>query len=95
MTIEQSEPASRIAIKIEFLKPFEATNTATFAFSPSGPVTKVTWAMDGTNDFMSKAFHLLMDMDELVGKDFERGLAQLKALAEKSSPAPDPARANK
>jgi uncharacterized protein YndB with AHSA1/START domain len=93
MTIEQSQPPSRIQIKLEFLKPFEATNTTTFSFVPAGAGTKVIWAMDGNSNFMSKAFGLFMDMDQLVGKDFERGLAQMKSLAERSPP-PDPAQAN-
>ena len=91
MTIEESTP-SKIGIKLEFLKPFEATNRATFSFTPSGDGTKVTWAMDGKNNFMSKTFHLVMDMDKLVGGDFERGLAAMKANAERS-PTPSAASA--
>jgi hypothetical protein len=87
MTIEESTP-TKIGIKLEFLKPFEATNRATFSFIPTGSGTKVTWAMDGKNNFMSKAFHLVMDMDKLVGGDFERGLAAMKANAERSPATP-------
>jgi hypothetical protein len=86
MTIEHSD-ASRITIKLEFLKPFEATNTATFTFTSTPQGTKTTWAMDGSNNFISKAFHLVMDMDKMVGGDFERGLAAMKAKAE-SYPKP-------
>ncbi len=82
MTIEKSEPGKLVQIKLEFLKPFAATNTATFSFSPSGNGTKVTWAMDGNNSFVSKAFHMVMDMDKLIGSDFEKGLAAMKAAAE-------------
>jgi hypothetical protein len=71
MTIEQSEP-SRIAIKLEFLKPFAATNIATFSFVPA----------DQGSDFMGKAFHLFMDMEKMIGPDFEKGLADLKTAAE-------------
>ncbi len=84
MTIQLSEP-SKIAILIEFLKPFTATNTATFTFLPTAQGNKTTWAMDGTNNFLSKAFHLVMDMDEMIGKDFDRGLAGIKVAAEAAS----------
>jgi uncharacterized protein YndB with AHSA1/START domain len=86
MTIEKSEP-SQIAIKLEFLEPFTATNTATFSFVPEPEGTKVTWAMDGKNSFLAKAMHLVMDMDKLVGADFERGLTAMKALAEDANKA--------
>ena len=87
MTIVQSEPA-KVAIKLEFLKPFAATNTATFTFvkTPTGNTT--TWAMDGNNNFISKAFHLVMDMDKMIGPDFEKGLAGIKAAAEAAPAAP-------
>jgi hypothetical protein len=81
MTIEKSEP-SQIAIKLEFLKPFTATCTASFSFVPAPDGAKVTWAMDGKNSFVAKGMHLFMDMDKHVGSDFERGLAALKTLAE-------------
>jgi len=83
MTIERSERPGRIVIKLEFLKPFAATNTATFTFSPApGGGTAVNWAMDGRNNFMAKAFHMVMDVDKMVGADFERGLAAMKTVAE-------------
>jgi hypothetical protein len=81
MTIVQSE-AAKIAIKLEFLKPFQATNIATFTFTKTPEGTKTTWAMDGNNNFISKAFHLVMDMDKMIGPDFERGLAGMKTAAE-------------
>ena len=84
MTIEKSEP-SQIAIKLEFIKPFTATNTATFSFVPAPEGTKVTWAMDGKNSFLAKAMHLVMDMDKLVGTDFERGLSAMKTVAEETN----------
>jgi hypothetical protein len=85
MTIEKSEPPSVVGIKLEFLKPFAATNTTTFTFAPEGPGTKVTWAMEGNNNFAAKAASLFMDMDKLVGADFERGLAAMKAASEKAA----------
>ena len=85
MTLTESRPSEMIRIKLEFLKPFAATNTAEFSFKPDGNQTAVTWSMFGTNDFMAKAFGLFMNMDRIVGGDFEKALAQLKSLAETSS----------
>lgn len=86
MEIIESEP-EQIKIRLEFKEPFAATNTTTFALAPApatsgGPGTRVTWAMDGENNFVSKAMGLFMDMDAMIGKDFEVGLANLGALAE-------------
>jgi hypothetical protein len=89
MTIEKSTVPSLVGIKLEFFKPFAATNTATFTFAPASEGTKVTWAMDGENNFVGKAFSMFMDMDKMVGADFERGLASMKTLAE-SAPKANP-----
>ena len=82
MTITDSRPNELIKIKLEFLKPFTATNTVEFAFKPEGDRTVVTWSMAGANNFMTKAFTLFMNMDKMVGGDFEKGLAQMKSVAE-------------
>lgn len=82
MTITESAPPERIVIKLEFIKPWEGTNVTTFTFAPQGEATQVSWVMDGNHTFMSKAFSLFMNMDSMIGKDFERGLAQLKSTAE-------------
>ena len=82
MTIEDSKVNELVRIKLEFIKPFAATNTTTFAFKPVEGGTEVTWVMSGTNDFIGKAFSVVMDMDEMVGKDFEKGLANMKTAAE-------------
>jgi uncharacterized protein YndB with AHSA1/START domain len=82
MTIEKSEPASLVQIKLQFIKPWEDTSTATFKLSPDAGGTKVTWSMDGRKNFMAKAVCLFMDMDKMVGGDFERGLTAIKAQAE-------------
>jgi hypothetical protein len=87
MTIEKSNAPSLVGIKLEFFKPFAATNKATFTFAPASEGTKVTWAMDGENNFVGKAFSMFMDMDKMVGGDFEKGLAAMKTLAE-SAPKP-------
>jgi len=83
MTITESRPSDLIRIKLEFFKPFAATNTAEFTFKPEGNQTAVTWSMTGQNNFIAKAVHLFMDMDKMVGKDFEAGLANLKTVTEK------------
>jgi len=82
MTIEKATNSREVQIKLEFIKPFAATNQTVFLFEKNGEATVVTWTMTGKNSFMGKAFSLLMDMDELVGKDFEKGLEGLKRAAE-------------
>ncbi|WP_448679479.1 SRPBCC family protein [Pseudomonas nicosulfuronedens] len=83
MEILESDPASRVTIALDFLKPFKASNTAEFTLVPRDGGTEVTWAMFGPVPFLAKIMHLFFDVDRMVGKDFEAGLANLKALAEK------------
>jgi len=83
MEIIDAPPPSRVAIKLDFLKPFEAHNTAEFTLAPRGETTDVTWAMHGPNRFIGKVMSLFVSMDRMVGKDFEAGLANLKAAAER------------
>jgi hypothetical protein len=108
MSIVDAREDEHLGIALEFLKPFPAKNLAEFDFRAEGPAgSHVTWTMSGENGFMGKAFGLIMDMDSLVGGDFEKGLAQLKAVAEASAksaaaarpaaapvPAPDPVTAD-
>jgi uncharacterized protein YndB with AHSA1/START domain len=82
MTITESRPSDLIRIRLEFLKPFAATHTAEFTFKPEGQKTSVTWSMAGKNSFMAKAMHLFMNMDKMIGGQFEKGLADIKAIAE-------------
>jgi len=82
MTITESRPSDLIRIKLEFFKPFAATNTAEFTFKPEGNQTAVTWSMTGNNNFMAKAVHLFMNMDKMVGGQFEKGLAQMGSVVE-------------
>jgi uncharacterized protein YndB with AHSA1/START domain len=82
MTIIESRPSELIRIKMEFFKPFAGTSTAEFAFKPEGNQTAVTWSMAGENNFMAKAIHLFMNMDKMIGGQFDNGLAQMKAQAE-------------
>lgn len=84
MEIVQSQAPSKIVIKLDFTKPMTAHNTAEFTFEPQGKATKVTWAMQGPNTFMSKVMGLFFSMDKLVGPQFDEGLASLKAICERA-----------
>lgn len=86
MTIVGSEPDTRIHIRLEFHEPWQTTNETSFVFEPIANGTQVTWGMDGTNNFLSKVFTIFMNVDRMIGSDFEKGLANLKTLAE-SAPA--------
>ena len=83
MEISESTPPSEIRIKLHFLKPFEAHHVAEFHLKPTGGATDVTWVMHGPANYLSKVMGLFFDMDKMIGRDFEAGLANLKALAEK------------
>ena len=83
MTILEATAPGKVVIKLEFLKPFEATNTAEFTLQPQGGSTTITWAMTGKNNFLAKLMCVFMNMEKMVGPDFEAGLAGLKAIAEK------------
>jgi uncharacterized protein YndB with AHSA1/START domain len=83
MEIVESSPPSKIMLKLDFLKPFEAHNLVDFTIVRSGDSTNVDWAMYGPSPFISKVMTVFMSMDKMVGKDFETGLANLKAAAEK------------
>jgi carbon monoxide dehydrogenase subunit G len=83
MEIKDSSPPSKIVIQLDFFKPFEAHNTAEFALEPQGNSTNITWTMDGRQPFMFKVMGTLFDMDKMIGRDFEKGLANLKSLTEK------------
>jgi uncharacterized protein YndB with AHSA1/START domain len=85
MTIVGAAAPSRIEIKLEFMEPWAATNPTVFSFEPEGSGTRTTWSMTGKNDFIGKAFSLAMDMDALVGADFDKGLAALAQAAAASS----------
>jgi hypothetical protein len=82
MTVVESKANELVKIRLEFIEPFASINTTQFAFAPEGEGTKVTWRMEGKNDFIGKAFSLFMDMDAMIGKDFENGLAAMKSGAE-------------
>jgi polyketide cyclase/dehydrase/lipid transport protein len=85
MTIVESSPNALVRFKLEFFKPFAATNSAQFTFKEEGGRTRVDWTMRGENNFVGKAMCLVFDMDKMVGGDFEAGLAGIKALVERKS----------
>jgi uncharacterized protein YndB with AHSA1/START domain len=82
MTLIKSRPPELIDIKLDFEKPMKATNFTQFTFTPQGQGTMVTWTMSGRQNFIQKAFCLLLNGKQMVGKDFEKGLAQMKSQAE-------------
>src|SRR6185369_1574441 len=98
-TIVESKPAERIRIRLDFKRPMEDTSEAEFTFKPEGEQTLVTWSMHGKKNFVSKAFCMFMDMDKMVGGEFEKGLANLKEIVEKpaeeSAPSPENSSENK
>lgn len=84
MEILESTAPAKIVIKLDFLKPFEAHNAATFTLVPQGDTTEVTWAMDGPSPFVSKLMSVFVNFDKLIGTDFEAGLANLKRVTEQN-----------
>jgi hypothetical protein len=83
MEITETSSPSQVVIKLDFIEPFEAHNTAEFTLEGNGDSTNVSWAMYGPNPYIAKVIHLFFNMDSMVGKQFETGLANLKAVAEK------------
>ena len=81
--ITESSPPSRLVMRLDMFKPFKAQNTVEFNLEPQGDATRITWAMRGPQPYVAKVMGTLMDCDKMVGKNFEEGLASLKALAEK------------
>jgi hypothetical protein len=82
MEIKAVKPGEKVDIQLDFLKPFEAHNDTSFSLQPDGDGVVVNWEMTGRNDFMAKAMGMVMNMDQMIGKDFEKGLEQLKTVAE-------------
>jgi hypothetical protein len=80
--ITDASPPSRVAMKLDMLKPIEGHNTVVFTLEPKGDMTTVTWVMTGTRPFIGKVIGLVMNMDRMIGGQFEKGLAKLKTIAE-------------
>jgi len=83
MEIIESVPARKIGIQLDFIKPFEGHNTTEFTLTPQGDSTQVNWVMRGPTPFISKLMQVFVSLDTMIGKDFDEGLANLKALTEK------------
>ena len=83
MEILDAQSPSRIEIQIDFLKPIAGRNHILFTLTPGTDATTVNWSMDGPKPFISKLFSLFMNMDKMIGADFEEGLAKLRSAAEK------------
>jgi uncharacterized protein YndB with AHSA1/START domain len=84
MEMLEALPSSKLTIRLDFSRPFETHNTAEFTILPQGDATAVTWTMRGPSLFISKVMQVFFDMDAMIGKDFEVGLANLKAITEKN-----------
>jgi len=84
MEIAEATEPSKIGINLHFIKPFEGDNLAEFTFVPEGHATKVTWGMTGESPFMCKIMQVFMNMDDMCGNDFAKGLAKLKTVVEKA-----------
>jgi uncharacterized protein YndB with AHSA1/START domain len=83
MEITDTSPPNKVVIKLDFIKPFEGHNIAEFTMAPQGDATNVTWAMYGPSPYVAKVMGTFMNMDKMIGTDFEAGLVNLKTLAEK------------
>jgi hypothetical protein len=81
--ITESSPPSRVTMKLDFVKPFETHNIVEFTLESKEGSTDVTWAMHGPSPYISKLSGIFINMDSMVGKDFETGLATLKTVVEK------------
>ena len=83
MMITESEPAKRVAVKVDFVKPFASHNLNEFTFEPAGPSTRLTWSWQGQNLYFMKVMGVFVSMDKMIGSHFDSGLQNLKAIAEK------------
>jgi hypothetical protein len=90
MEIAHTSPPLMAVIRLDFVKPFETQNIVEFTLRPEGSSTRVSWAMRGAHPFVAKLLQLVVNMDRVVGKEFETGLENLKALAEKQRPGSMP-----
>jgi hypothetical protein len=88
LTILESRPYDLVEVEQAFVRPFAGKARMRLTFAPAGDGTEVSWRMDGTNDFIGKAMCLFVDLDAVLGKDFDRGLANMKAAVETKGAAP-------
>ncbi len=83
LEITQALPSSKVTMRLHMLAPIEAENDVEFTLETEGDATHVTWSMQGQMPYISKVFSVFIDMDSMIGTDFETGLASLKSIAEK------------
>ncbi len=83
IAITDTSPPNKVVLELHMIKPFEARNEVVFTLNPTGDSTNVTWGMDGKNNLISKVMGLFFSMDNMIGKDFEAGLAKMKTVAER------------
>ena len=83
ISITGADEPSRVTMQLDMWEPFEGHNEVNFTLAPDGPGTRVTWAMQGPSALITKVMDIFISMDQMIGKDFEAGLANLKQLAEK------------
>jgi Polyketide cyclase / dehydrase and lipid transport len=83
LAIANASPPSKVTLNLDMFRPLEAHNMVVFTLEPKGESTNVTWAMDGKVPYLAKIVHVFLNVDKMVGQDFEAGLANLKAVAEK------------
>ncbi|MGR9085992.1 MAG: SRPBCC family protein [Gammaproteobacteria bacterium] len=81
--ITGSRPHSTVAMQLDMIEPFAARNAVEFTLKPDGNATQVTWSMTGKNNFLSKIVGVFLDMDKMIGRDFDAGLADLKTILER------------
>lgn len=83
LEITDVTPPNKVVLRLDMIKPFEGSNVIEYAIAPKGAATEVTWSMHGHQPLLARAICLFLDMDKMVGADFERGLASLKSIAER------------
>jgi hypothetical protein len=88
--ITDSAPFSTVTMKLDMIKPLVAHNIVEFTLQPVGPRTIVTWAMSGRSAYLARVLGVICNMDKMCGAAFDKGLAELAALAERSRHRPHP-----
>jgi len=83
LEITDSASPNKVSMRLHMIEPFEADNNIEFTLEPRGELTNVTWAMEGKSPYLAKIIQLFFNMDRMIGRDFEAGLAGLKAVAER------------
>jgi hypothetical protein len=83
LEIAEATPSSNVTMKLDMIKPFAAHNIVEFTLQPNGAATNITWAMNGRTPLLAKVVHVFLDVDRMVGRDFEAGLGKLRAIAER------------